>query len=332
MAIEDLDIKKFKEYTRRERHCDDVCNKFNLSILEFSTVIARLRQSGINIIVSGVGEDATILNLDERNLNGDNIHTIDIGDDTEFKALLISDTRLGSKYQQLSRLNDAYEQAYKNGYKYAIHLGDITEGLYSLKNPYYQTLFEDTTEDQIDYVVEHYPYIEGMTTYFITGDQDATHTTKNGIDIGRAISKKREDMIYLGNMRCLLNIRKMKILAQHLKIGAFDRAKTISLKPQDAISSMRSEEKVDIILDGHILIDQQFVEREMQEISVPSLVATTPRIRSSAIPHNVGYILLNARLTKDGKFKEKEATYAPYYQTDKDDYNTAKVLKIGGKK
>ena len=75
--------------------------------------------------------------------------------------------------------------------------------------------------------------------------------------------------------------------------GAFDRAKTISLKPQDAISAMRSEEKVDIILVGHILVDQQFVEREMHEISVPSLVATTPRIRSNAIPHNVGYILLN---------------------------------------
>ena len=34
----------------------------------------------------------------------------------------------------------------------------------------------------------------------------------------------------------------------------------------------------------------------------------------------------------DGKFKEKEVTFAPYYQTDKDDYNTCKVLKIGGKK
>ena len=332
MAIDNLDIKKFKEYIRKERNCDDVCERFDLNILEFSTVVSRLRNSGINIIISGVGEDATVLNLDERNLNGDNIHTIDIGDDTEFKALLISDTRFGSKYQQLSRVNAAYEQAYKKGYKYAIHLGDITEGLYALKSPYYQTLFEDTTEDQIDYVVEHYPYVEGMTTYFITGDQDATHTTKNGIDIGRAIAKRREDMVYLGNMRCLLNIRKMKILAQHLKIGAFDRAKTISLKPQDAISSMRSEEKVDVILDGHILVDQQFTEREMQEISVPSLVAATPRIRSNAIVHNVGYILFNAKLSKDGKFIEKEATFAPFYTTDKEDYNTAKVLKIGGRK
>ena len=332
MAIEDLDLKKFKEFTRKERTCNDVCNHFGLNILEFSCIINRLKTSGVNIIVSGVGEDATVLNLDERNLNGDNIYTIDIGNDTKFNALLISDTRLGSKYQQLSRLNNAYLEAWKNGFDKVIMLGDITEGLYSLKNPYYQTLFADTTEQQVDYVIDNYPYIDGMTTYFITGDQDATHTKKNGVDIGRIISEARDDMVYLGNMRCQLNIRKMKILAQHLQIGKFDRSKTISLKPQDAIYAMRSEEKVDIILDGHLLSSELLTERGMREIAVPSLVATTPRIRKSAIPHNVGFILLKTNLTKDGKFEDMEATYSPYYQTDVDDYTTTKVLKIGGKK
>ena len=74
-------------------------------------------------------------------------------------------------------------------------------------------------------------------------------------------------------------------------------------------------------MDGHTLIDQQITERDMEEISVSSLVSTTPRIRNSAIPHNVGYVLLTAYLTKDGRFKEKEVTYAPYYQTYKDDYS-----------
>lgn len=332
MALENLDLKEFKEYTRKERSCDDVCKKFDITILEFLATTRRLKASGINIIVSGKGEDATVLNLDERNLNGDNIYTIDIGNDTEFRSLLISDTRLGSKYQQLSRLNDAYLQAWDLGYNKVILLGDISEGLYSKKNPYYQTLFLDTTESQIEYIINNYPYIEGMTTYFITGDQDRTHTTTNGIDIGRAIGEERSDMIYLGNMRCLLNIRKMTVLAQHLKIGAFDRAKTVSLKPQDFISAMRSEDRVDMILDGHLLVDQQLTERGMNEIAVPSLVATTPRIKSNAVPHNVGYILLNTTLTKDGKFKEKEATFAPYYQTDKDDYSKVKTLKLGGKK
>lgn len=332
MGIEDLDLKKFKEYTRKERTCNDVCNKFGLNILEFSRIISNLTASGINIIVSGAGEDATVLNLDERNLNGDNIYTIDIGDEKKFKALIIGDTRLGCKYQQLSELNTSFKEAFNNGYNNVILLGDVTEGLYPLKNRYYSTLFADTTMDQIDCVVNTYPYIEGMKTYFITGDQDLTHTSKNGIDIGRVISSQRDDMIYLGNMRCLLNIKKAKILLEHLKIGKFDRAKTISLKSQDAIAAMRSEEKVDLILNGHLLVDQQFQERGMEYISVPSLVATTPRIRSNAVPHNVGYVLLNIKLTKDGKFKEKEATFAPFYKTISDDYKKAKVLKIGGKK
>lgn len=332
MAIEDLDLKKFKEFTRKERTCNDVCEHFGLNILEFSCIVNRLKQSGINIIVSGFGEDATILNLDERNLNGDNIYTIDIGNDTEFDSLVISDPRLGSKYQQLSRLNFAYQEADRNGFNKAILLGDITEGLYGLKSPYHDTLFLDTTEKQVEYVVNNYPYIKGFTTYFITGDQDATHTAKNGVDIGRMISEERDDMIYLGNMRCTLNIRKMKILAQHLKIGAFDRAKTISLKPQDAIYAMRSEEKVDIILDGHLLSSEQMTERGMREVAVPSLVATTPRIRKSAIPHNVGFVLLKTKLTKDGKYNDMEATFSPFYQTDEDDYTSTKVLKIGGRK
>lgn len=332
MAIDNLDLKKFKEYIRKERACKDVCAKFNISILEFTSVISKLRSMGINIIMYGVEDDAYVINLDERNLNGDNIYTIDINDDNHFDALLLSDTRFGSKYQQLSKVNFAYQMANKLGINKVIHLGDISEGLYSVKSLYYSTLFKDTTKDQISYIVNNYPYIEGTTTYFITGDQDLTHTIKNGVDIGRAISDERDDMVYLGNMRCTLNVRKMKILAQHLKIGAFDRAKTISLKPQDFLYSMRSEEKVDIVLDGHILVDQQITEREMSEISVPSMVATTPRIRSNAVPHNVGFIILNVNLTKDGKFRNKYATYAPFYQTDIDDYEHCKVLKIGGKK
>ena len=37
----------------------------------------------------------------------------------------------------------------------------------------------------------------------ITGDQDNTHTASNGVDIGRAVSDERDDMIYLGNMQLI---------------------------------------------------------------------------------------------------------------------------------
>ena len=44
MGIEDLDLKKFKEYTRKERTCNEVCSKFGISILEFSYLVNRLKK------------------------------------------------------------------------------------------------------------------------------------------------------------------------------------------------------------------------------------------------------------------------------------------------
>lgn len=325
MAIKDFDIEQFKEYTRRERRCKDVCNKFGINILEFGAIVASLKETGTNIILDGTDENACILNLDERDLSGDNYYTIDIGKDTEFKTLVISDTRLGSKYQQLTRLNAAYVEAYRQGYRYAIVLGDISEGLYPLDSEYYPSLFKTTTDSQVDYIIENYPYIEGMKTLFITGDRDWKH--KKSVDIGKAIEAERDDMIYLGNKRCTINLRKTKILAQHLKVGDFN-ATTVSLKAEKAMKAMRSEEKVDLILDGHIMVDQQMTSRKMEEIQLPSMVATTPKIRKDAVSNNVGYVLLKINLYKDGRFRNKEATFAPYYQTDKDDYNTVKPLNM----
>ena len=157
MALEDLDLKKFKEYTRRERTCNDVCDHFGLNILEFNCIINRLKTTGINILISGFGEDATVLNLDERNLNGDNIYTIDIGNDTEFNTLVISDTRLGSKYQQLSRLNFSYLEAYRNGFDKAI----LAPGHFNLEEPgmkYIEAWIDDAVKEHID------------TTYVQAGD------------------------------------------------------------------------------------------------------------------------------------------------------------------
>ena len=41
---------------------------------------------------------------------------------------------------------------------------------------------------------------------------------------------------------------------------------------------------------------------------------------------------MRTTLTKDGKLKDFEATFSPFYQTDKDDYSRTKVLRLGEKK
>ena len=61
------------------------------------------------------------------------------------------------------------------------------------KGPYVDTLFAQDEAEQRDYIINNYPYIEGLTTYFITGEHDQTHLTKDKVDIGKNIDKERED-------------------------------------------------------------------------------------------------------------------------------------------
>ena len=54
-----------------------------------------------------------------------------------------------------------------------------------------------------------FPRVEGITTYFITGEHDLSFLkTKEKIDIGTVIASKREDMIYLGPKRRKITITK----------------------------------------------------------------------------------------------------------------------------
>jgi hypothetical protein len=219
--------------------------------------------------------------------------------------------------------------ARKEGIHHVFHCGDISEGLYSSKSPYYDSIFEHDTFLQADYIIEHYPSVEGITTYFITGDQDHTHVKENDTSIGRLISSERKDMIYLGHTRCTVNIRDFKLMVHHPK-GKI--AYTVSYKPQRYISAMRSEDKPDMLLHGHWLQCDDMNFRDVQEFSVPGLIATTPRIKDEGIENETGALFLDITLNDKDQLKRVKSRIIPFYVTDPNDYVKAKVLKMGGLK
>ena len=57
-------------------------------------------------------------------------------------------------------------------YKNVFLIGNISEGLYPLTSIYSEDNFLDDTLEQVDYITNNYPFIEGITTYFITGNKD----------------------------------------------------------------------------------------------------------------------------------------------------------------
>ncbi len=318
-------LETLKELSKKEISLTEVSKILKCEKYEALSLLRKLRLEGINIFTQNKDDDIYILNQGESELNENNNYKFHTDDNHEFKFVAISDTRIGSTYQQLSILNDIYLKAYELGYKNIILCGNISEGLYPLNNVYSQYNFLDDTLRQVDYIVENYPYIEGIKTYFITGGKDEKHLKNNKINIGKRISDLRNDMIYLGYNSCDITIDKTKMLVFNPKLI---KTYTVSYRPQQQIDSFRSEDKPDILLYGGLLQMEKFTYRNVQCISVPSVCATTKEMSDKRHSNTIGAWYVTVKTDRYGKLKKCCAIDSVYYKTNKDDYLNAKVLKL----
>ena len=87
----------------------------------------------------------------------------------EIKIALLGDTHIGSDKTAWEELMAFYEYAYNQGVRDFYHDGDMTDGMYKNRdNSFYE---QDAIgfQQQLDMVIDKYPKIDGVTTYFITG-------------------------------------------------------------------------------------------------------------------------------------------------------------------
>lgn len=318
-------LENIKKLTKKEISLSEVSENLKLSEFEVLGLLREVRQQGINIGIQKKDDDIYLFNHGEKDFGGDNRYQFYTDEDNEFKFVAISDTRLGSKYQQLSILNDIYLKAYEMGYKNVILCGNISEGLFSVTNTYSDTNFLADTLEQVDYITMYYPQVEGMKTYFITGNRDDKHLKNNKINIGKRISSSREDMLYLGHGSCNIEIDKVNMLVFSPKL---EKTYTVSYRIQQQVDSFRSEDKPDILLYGGLLQMEKMTYRNVKCISVPSVCATTKEMNDKRYANTVGAWYVTIKTDKYGNLLNVRAIDSVYYKTNKDDYTKRKVLKI----
>lgn len=328
---------------------EDLAVSYNLSKEDMFVLIHELRNRGNNIatISTTAYKDNETVNEAEkvkvtliRNfgheqlINDLSYEIIDKDDDT--KIMLISDTRFGSIYQQTSILNDMYLKAKKMGVKYVFLSGDVVEGMYrGAKSIYNTTLHKDGYEDQADYVASCFPRVEGITTYFVTGEHDLSFLkTKSKVDIGQLIASKRDDMIYLGPRRKKVTFvnpdKSGQGISIYLQHSQGNVPYTISYKPQQKISSLRNEDKTDILVTSHFAACDSFLRRGIRSFQVPTVTATTQEMSDASTPvyNTVGCWIVDLQKDKKGNLSNTSQIWIPYYKTIKDDYKTAKTLYL----
>lgn len=231
---------------------------------------------------------------------------------------VVSDTHIGNVCTQMSFLHRLYEKFYELGIRDVYHCGDISDGWYPNRSDQIYELFAHGADRQVEYIVDNYPKLEGLTTHFITGNHDYTFVRNTGYNIGPAISRLRSDMNYLGhnNARVWLTPN----CDMELNHPADGSAYAMSYSIQKYIDSMTGGQKPKILLNGHHHKYLAMFYRNIHAIEVPCVEAQTLFMKGKRLAAHIGGLVLNIDVNGDGTIERLGIELIPLYDTVENDY------------
>lgn len=260
-------------------------------------------------------------NKEERRIAIQNLepkdHIIDWSGNQIIRFGLIGDTQMGSKYAQISYLDEFYKICTLQGINHIYHTGDITDGLKMRPGHEYE-LYCTSADELKDDVVKNYPKYHSITTHFITGNHDASLYKYIGYDIGQSISNERPDMNYLGRDCAVVHLTPNCTL--ELRHPWDGTAYAISYKPQKMIEAMESDSKPNILAIGHYHKAEYIFHRNVHCFQTGCFQGQTPFTRGKGISVHLGGWIITIHVDKNGYIQAISPMFIPFYSSIKDDY------------
>jgi predicted phosphodiesterase len=205
----------------------------------------------------------------------------------------ITDTHIGSLFADISLLETAYKIFESEGITKVLHSGDMCDGIKVYKGHEFE-LSTNGEDAQINLVSEKYPKINGIITYFITGNHDRSFWKLTGSDIGQKIQSKRPDMVYLGYQEANIVVGEGKYKATirltHPEDGT---AYAYSYKVQKYIAELPSGTKPDVLLIGHYHKAEMLYYRGVVAFQGGTTQHQTPFMRGRKISAAMGFWTLD---------------------------------------
>lgn len=214
----------------------------------------------------------------------------------------ISDTHLGSKYQQLTLLKTAYEILKAETVDFVIHHGDAVDGINMYRGQTHE-IFLQGADDQGEYMVRNYPHSDEFKTYIITGSHDLSFKKAAGYNVIEAVCKERNDLVYKGDIGA--HTFKIKNLAFDIlhPSGGVPYAKSYRIQKiiegalGDIISRIRLTKDVTTIPHfvsmGHLHIMCYTPHIGIKGFMVPCFQSQTPYLKAKGLMPEVGFLILN---------------------------------------
>jgi hypothetical protein len=231
---------------------------------------------------------------------------------------IVSDTHLGSKYQQLTHLHTFYELCEERGIKTILHCGDMLDGEKMYRGHEYE-LFLHGADSQVDYVIDNYPEFDGKT-YFICGTHEESFWKHSGIDVGIRISEKRKDLHYIGYHGAYLSLLGIDRLF-YIHHGSGGVAYARSYKIQKLIEQLGEELKPLFLLEGHFHVSCILPGyKNVFAIQMPCFQSQTPYLLPKGLFPEVGGVVLEIIINKEQKPVSPKVEFILFDKVHKEDF------------
>jgi predicted phosphodiesterase len=214
------------------------------------------------------------------------------------RIAVISDTHIGSKYQQPTHLRNFLMYARKRKVSMIVHCGDFTDGPFKRhRNP--QEVWLHTFPSMVAYgsSTEFLPEL-GIPYKIIAGNHDDWFLDDGGADVVEAIAAKRDDFEYLGSPGAFINFGDVRVEIMHPNMGG---AYALSYNLQKHIEGMPPEEKPHIYLAGnfHKAIHLPGY-RNVEGFLVPAYQSRSHWMRGKRLASVVGGMILEFGIVTKG--------------------------------
>lgn len=291
----------------------DVLKKNNYSVGELSRIFDRSRET-IFKLADQLQKKGYVVKFSETNKQFilDTVRDTKVTP-TNIKSLyrkymkfgIVSDTHLGSIWQQPSILHAAYEVFDKEKMDFIVHAGDLCDGV-RMRKGHEQEVFLPANKPLMwrDYITKIYPHSKtGIKTYIIGGGTHDWDFVKNcGYNLVREVTHVRPDIVYRGDVATQFNIKQAKIYLAHPSGG---NGYAVSYRPQKVAEGMissamdlcRAEHSTDklpsVMIFGHWHVSV-FVPSYLGTdlISAPCMQAQTDYLAAKGLSPRIGFVIV----------------------------------------
>lgn len=222
--------------------------------------------------------------------------TVEIEQPKEHLRLgIVSDTHLGSVYEQLTHLKDFYRRAEDEGVDAFLHAGDLVQGTPRMHRGMEHEVHLHSSDGQVGYAVDVYPRSE-KKTYVITGNHDDAWINESGTNPVRQFANQREDIEYIGRDSCYLDINGLRTYIAHPD-GGQSYAK--SYKAQKLVEALPEREKVQLAIMGHYHTYGVFKIQNTQVVLQPCFQGQYPWLVRKGLYPTIGGQILDIRFDEE---------------------------------